>query len=345
MILNAVLCVFLLQQTLSAGDLDGASPLATEQAVLATYKRMEEADRTGDGQLWFSLRDKKTLDTMDASLKASIRKGGHARPAVRYEPQTVRVVNEKAILIGKVVDPTGGTTQYQNVLFVVEGGAWKVAREQWSDSPFDPFVLYGLLPPDPGSFARSGAWRHVPYASPNLQTLGKKDVIWKMQATLDEAYLYVRYEWGADLPAPGSRIKPELAETGKTGAPPPPPSMHIRVEAVDGDATVAPHELQIAVSDVVSTRGAFDNQAKGPANRFFVGYSLYVKNAAGEDVFEYAVGNDSTGKLLTVGDRVIEVRVPLGGLGIGPRSKAKLQLDEVGSVLHILPYTVERFGK
>ncbi|HXA49757.1 MAG TPA: hypothetical protein VNV86_05615 [Candidatus Acidoferrum sp.] len=344
MILNAVLCAFLLQQTMSAGDLDGASPLATEQAVLSTYKRMEEADRKGDGQLWFSLRDRKTLDTMDAGLKASMRKGGHSRPEVRYEPQTVRVSNERAILIGKVVDPTAATTQYQNVLFVVEGGAWKVAREQWSDAPFDPFVLYGLLPPEPGSFARSGAWRHVPYASPNLQTLGKKDVVWKMQATFDEAYLYIRYEWVAELPAPGSRIKPELADTGKTGAPPPPPSMHIRV-AADGDATVAPHELTIAVRDVVSTRGAFDNQAKGPANRFFVGYSLYVQNAAGEDVFEYALGNDSTGRLLAVQDRMIEVRIPLGGLGIGARSRAKLQLEEVGSVLRILPYTVERFGK
>jgi hypothetical protein len=306
---------------------------------------MEQADRQGDGQLWFSLRDRRTLDTMDAGLKASIRKGGHPRPSVRYEPATVRVSVDRAIVIGKVVDPDAGTAQFQNVLFVVESGAWKVAREQWSDSPFDPFVVYGLLPPEPGSFSRSGSWRHVPYANPNLQTLGKKDQVWKMQATFDEAYLYVRYEWATEIPAPGARVRPELAEAGKTGGPPPPPSMRIKVAVEEADGNIAPRELTIAVSDVVSTRGAFESQAKGAANRFFVGYSLFVKNAAGEDIFEYALGNDSTGRLLTVQDRVIEVRIPLGGLGIGSRSKAKLQLEEVGAVLRILPYTVERFGK
>ena len=87
-----------------------------------------------------------------------------------WDPNMVMLMTEVGNWVGfpkdeisdiKVVDPTAGSTQYQNVLFVVEGGAWKVAREQWSDAPFDPFVLYGLLPPEPGSFARSGAWRHA----------------------------------------------------------------------------------------------------------------------------------------------------------------------------------------
>jgi len=204
-------------------------------------------------------------------------------------------------------------------------------------------VIYGLLPPDPGSFARSGSWRRVPYASPNLQILGKKDVIWKMQATFDEAFLYVRYEWAAELPAPGARVKPELADAGRTGGPPPPPPMRIKVTGADVDPSDTQRELTFSVSDVLSTRGAFDGQAKGASKGFFVGYSLYVKKASGEDVFDYSLGNDSSGHLLAVQDRFIEVRIPLGGLGIGERTQSKLQLEEADAVLRILPYTVERF--
>ena len=51
------------QAVAQAADTD-VKLLGAEQAVLATYRRMEAADRKGDGELWFALRDRKTLDAI-----------------------------------------------------------------------------------------------------------------------------------------------------------------------------------------------------------------------------------------------------------------------------------------
>ena len=335
MILTAVLCVLVVQQVAAAGygDGDGASALA-EQAVLAAYKRMEEADRKGDVSQWFAMRDRKTLEAMSPAVKDSIRKSGHPRPAVKYQVVTVRVGGDRAVLFGKVTDPSAAAAQHQSVLFVMEDGQWKVGREQWSETPFDHFVLYGMLPPAGGAFMHAGSpWKRVAYAQINTEVVGKKDVLWKVQAVSDDAYLYLRYEWIAEIPAPGSKVKPELADAGKTGGPPPPPSMEIKTGGAS-DQPDGPRDLTIAVSDVVSTRG----------NQSFVGYSLYVKNAAGADVFEYSLGSDSAGRLLAVQDRFVEVRIPTAGLGLALVAKPKVQLEEAGAVLHYLPYTVEAFS-
>src|SRR5215471_17524278 len=102
MTLSTAICISLLVQVVHANDADGVVPSASEQSVVAAYKKMEEADRKGDGELWFALRDKKTLETMNTALRDAIRKGGHSRPAVRYEPVSIRVRNDRAVLIGKV---------------------------------------------------------------------------------------------------------------------------------------------------------------------------------------------------------------------------------------------------
>ena len=73
-----------------------------EQGVLAAYRQMEEADRHGDGRLWFALRDRKTLDSMDAKVREVIIKGGRARPSVQYDALAVRVRGAQAVLSGKV---------------------------------------------------------------------------------------------------------------------------------------------------------------------------------------------------------------------------------------------------
>jgi hypothetical protein len=335
MILSTLLCALLVQQSLNAGDADGAKPPASEQSVVETYRKMEQADRKGDTDLWFSLRDKKTLEGMSPAVRDAIRKGGRSRPSVRYEPVTVRVQSDRAVLIGKVTDPVGGTTQYQSVLFVVEGGGWKVAREQWSESPIDPFVLHGMLPPESGSFVRAGQpWKRLGYADINAEIVGKKDVVWKLQATFDESFVYIRYEWPSPIPAPGAKLKPELANAGKTGGPPSPPAMQIKLRGLGPEYDSGQHDLTVSATDVVSSGGGTPS----------VNYSMTVKNAGGDDLFEFSLGNDSAGRLLTVQERSIEVRVPVGGFGLADMSKAIVQLEEAGSVLHLLPYKAERFG-
>jgi len=328
-----VLCLLVFQLSATAADdADRIRTSAAEQSVLETYKRMETADRKGDVEAWFAFRDKKSLDAMNPAVKAAIRKGGRARPQVQYEPVIVRTAASNAVLIGKITDPAAGTTQYQSILFTTEDGAWKVSRERFSESPFDPFVLHGLLPPEGGAFTRAGSpWKKIPYAGVNTAVLGKKEVMWKVQAIFDESFVYVRYEWVSDIPAPGSRVPPDCAAEGKTGGPPPPPVMQIKVTGAEPQG----RSLTVAANDVVSATGA---------NRFTVSYSMTVKNAAAEDIFDYSLGNDSSGRLLSVQGRYIEVRIPLSGLDVTESAKPKIQLEEQGSVLRILPYAVEHFG-
>jgi hypothetical protein len=314
--------------------------LAGQQAVLSAYKKMEEADRMGDGQLWLSLRDRKTQDAMDASLKAAIQKGGRSRPRVEYEPLAIRVGNNGAIVLGKVSDPEGGTVQYDAVLFVSEEGLWKVAREQYSEKPFDQFLLYAMLDPPDGAFSRDGtSWKGIPYASVNTEMVRKEDMLWKVQATLDESFAYVRFEAAAPLPAPGAKVSPDLGKLGKTGGPPPPPPLRLNV--ID-PIPVPAGAYSFAVSALVSTA---EIPVKGKTTtRYSVTYSLYVKNAAGDQVFESTLGDGSSSRLLAVRDRFIDVRIPLGGLGVAAGAKPKIDLEEADSVMLILPYHVEPFA-
>jgi hypothetical protein len=341
----AVICLsFALQNSLAYAD---TVVLAGEQAVISAYKKMEEADRKGDGQLWFSLRDRKTQDTMAAVLKDAIRKGGRSRPRVQYDPLATRVSNNHAVVLGKVSDPESGTTQYDAVLFVMEDGVWKVAREQLSEKPFDQFLLYGLLDPIDGAFMRGGSpWKGIPYATVNTEMVRQQDMNWKIQATLDESCAYVRFEAAIPLPAPGAKVTPEIGKIGKTGGPPPPPPLRFKVTGPALDLTAgAPSgpEYSFSVSALVST--VETPAGKGKTNtRYSVTYALYVKDAAGNEVFESALGDGSSSRMISVRDRFIDVRIPLGGLGVVPAANPKIALEEADSVMLILPYHMEPFA-
>ncbi len=306
---------------------------AGEQAILSAYEKMEDADRRGDGQLWLSLRDRKTRDTMDASLRDAIRKGGRTRPNVSYEPSAVRVSGSRGAILGKVSDPDASTVQYDAVLFVIEDGGWKVASEQWSEKPFDRFLLYALLLPEPGSFVRqNGTWKGIPYASVNTQAVRKEEMPWKIQATMDEAYAYVRLEAPEALPMPGSKVAPEAGKTGRAGILPPPPPLRIK----------SPSEYTFAVNSLVSTADVAAGKGK-PTTRYSAAWSFFVRNAAGEQIFESTLSDNSENPLISVRDRFVEVKIPLGGLGIDPDAKPALDLEAAGSVMLILPYHIEPF--
>jgi len=325
-----------------AAALAGQNRTGADQAVVEAFQRMEEADRKGDPELWFTLRDRKTLYSMDARMKEAIRKGGRSRPTVRYEVLAVRVRNTRAVLAGKVTDPQGGTVQYATVLFGIEDQQWKISREQWSDTPLDPFVLSAWMPPEDGAFLRTGApWKRVPYAKPNTQVLDRQEMVWKIQATVDESFVYVRFEANAPLLPPGARLGPQAGKTGTTGGLPPPPPMRIKV-VPSGDPPTDP-EYVISVSDLVSTHRVFDTKGKPQADRYFVAYSLFVKNGAGEDIFQSITGEDATSRLLAVQGRFIDVTLPLDGLGVGVPGKAKISMEEADSVFRVLPYEIQAF--
>src|SRR5262249_12059180 len=143
-LLSAILCALLFDQSLVGNDADGAkSPSASEQSVAAAYKKMEEADRKGDAELWFAPRDKKPIDAMSRAVGDAIRKSGRARPKVIYQPVAIRVRNDHAVLIGKISDPAASTTQYQSVVFVIENGGWKGSRGEMNGTHNDAVVRWG----------------------------------------------------------------------------------------------------------------------------------------------------------------------------------------------------------
>lgn len=340
MIARSAISLLMLSQ---AATLAGQNWTGAQQGVMEAYKRMEEADRKGDPQLWFTLRDRKTLDSMDAKVKESIRKGGRSRPAVQYEVHAIRALGTRAVLAGKVTDPQGGTVQYAAVLFGIEDQQWKISREQWSDTPFDPFVLSAWMPPEDGAFLRAGApWKRVPYATPNAQVLGKQEMVWKIQATVDESFVYVRFEANAAVLQAGAKLGQQAGKTGTTGGLPPPPPMRIKV-VPSGDPPPTDPEYVISVSDLVTTHRGFDTKGKPDANRYSVAYSLFVKNGAGEDIFQSMIGEDATSRLLAVQGRFIDVKLPLSGLGVDGPGMPKISMEEADSVFRVLPYKVEAF--
>lgn len=317
---------------------------ADEQKVLVAYRQMEEADRHGDGQLWCSLRDRKTLDSMDPKVKEMILKGGRARPSVLYEERAVRVRGSQALLTGKVTDLQGGTTQYATVLFTVEDNQWKIAREQWSDTPFDPFLLSAWLPPEDGTFLRDGApWKGVVYATPNTQVLGKSEMPWKIQATMDESFLYVRFEANAALLAPASKLEPEIGMTGTTGGLPPPPAMRIKI-LPSAEPPATDPEYVISVADLVSTHRGFNASDKAESTYYSAAYSLLVKNGADQEIFETIIGELAASPLLSVQGHFIDVKLPLNGLGVGNSRRDQVGMEEADSASRVLPYKVEAYS-
>jgi len=334
--------VLLILPLVLAAALAAQSRFPEEQGVLAAYRQMEEADRHGDGRLWFALRDRKTLQSMNPKVKEMILQGGRARPSVQYNALSVRVRGTQAVLAGKVTDAQAGTSQYATVLFKIEDDRWKVAREQWSDRPFDPFVLSAWLPSAEGTFVRDGApWKGIAYATPNPRVLGKSEMPWKIQAVMDESFLYVRFEANAPLLAPGAKLGPQAGKMGLTGGPPPPPPMRIKV-LPSADPPVTDPDYVVSVTDLVSTHRGFDANDKGEGN-YSVAYSLFVKNGAGEDIFENTIGEDAESLLLAVDGRFINVKLPLNGLGVGDPRKDQVGMEEADTVFRVLPFKVEAY--
>jgi hypothetical protein len=308
---------------------------AAVQAVLATYQKMEDADRRGDGALWLALRDRATLAAMDDKVKDAIRKGGRSRPNVRYEALATQAIGARSVILGKVTDPDANTVQYAAILFVLQEGEWKVAQEQLGEKQFDPFVLYAMLEPAEGLFSRDGSpWKSIPYAASNADVVRGDDIVWKVQATQDESFLYLRFEATQPLPAPGAKLRPEVAKTGRTGGPAAPPPMRIK--------TAGPNQYAISVNSLVSAAPSFDSKGRPSGDKFTVAYTLSVKNGD-DEVFSTTISENSHNFLVTVHERFIDVRIPVAGLG-DPAPKPAIDLEEADPVIRILPLHVQPYS-
>lgn len=100
-------------------------------------------------------------------------------------------------------------------------------------------------------------------------------------------------------------------------------------------------DLRLDVSQVTRNRATFGADGKATSNRFFVSYSLVLRKADNE-IFS-SNSEDTPSLLISVKDRYLAAKIPLGNLGIDGRKPARIDLKEANSLARILPYKVSPF--
>lgn len=344
---NRIILVFLLVSGVLAGGAYiwltksrhvGLEPSAhaeqsPEAAVLAAYKLLEKAVQTGDGTLYLSLQSQRKVDEVpNKAAYEEFWKNLPADPSVRYEAIGVRTGNDHAAVLGKIVG--NGALQFYLVKFVLEKGSWKIAEEETSEEPINISALEAAVPPKDGAFARSGShWDKVSYATINTKWVKESSVDWRIQATKDESCLYIRFQGKAPLPAPGSEVAPEEARSLK-GIPSMPDAMIIKV-----GASV---EFELQVSDNPTSRATFDESGHATSNRYFMEYSLTLRNRERETLFSNGT-NSSFSPLIVAQDQNLDVKLPLKSLGIGGAS-SDIEIRDANSPGKILPSSVNSFA-
>lgn len=242
------------------------------------------------------------------------------RPEVHYKATKTLVQGGEAAMIVEALDKN-----YATMRLVIENGEWKIAEQIFSNVPPDPRSLYALVPPPDGAFARAGSpWQNVARSSP--PNLG-----WRLQATRDQSYVYVRIESDAPLPAANSEVSAEAAGRIDTGVPRRWPVMKI---AVVGKAS---REYRFDITANVGDRATFDPAGKANSHFHFVAYSFNV--SLGDNRILDVSAN---GKLITVGRNSIDVRIPLKSIDAEAATRITIaDANQPGS--SIQPYPVTAF--
>ncbi|HTQ31787.1 MAG TPA: hypothetical protein VMI53_11315, partial [Opitutaceae bacterium] len=274
-----------------------------DDAIRAVYQSQAEAIRQGDGARWLSLQTRAVPDGVTKAqaeaMHASIVKTFRARPGLQQTVLASRLIGGRGVIIARVEGLAASQTQYETVRFGREDGAWKIDEEDWSDSPIDLRTLDALLPPPDGAFVRAHSpWTVIPAAGCNTQFFKPDELDWKMQAARDEAYLYVRFEAKTPLPAAGT----EIAKDDHGG--PLPPIMKIKVNSAAG----AEKEFEFQAGPVIQTRATFGADGHATSNRFFVVYSLTLRDSARTDIFTMDT-NDAFNQLVAAQDRYLDVKI------------------------------------
>ena len=309
----------------------------SEDAVKAVVGLLEKAVQNGDGALWLGLQSKNRQANMDDTQKAQFLKSARAAPGYHYVPLTIKAGASHGIACCRIGE-SDESMQYEVIKFVREDGAWKIDAEEMSNLLPDPRGLCALLPPSGGAFLRAGSpWPRVPYAAANVKFFKEAELDWRMQATRDESFLYVRFEARAPLPAPGKEIYEDHSVPGspvRDGGPPPPPIMKIKLAGKTGG-----QEFTFQASDTIQTRSTFDEKGKANSNRFLVDYTLMLWGGKDTMIFTNDT-NDMFSPLVTVTDRFLDLKIPLMSFGLAENDSPTMEIEEANSFAKILPYQV-----
>jgi hypothetical protein len=310
----------------------GSNDRSTDE-LIAAYKLLEKAVRTGDGNLYLSLQSQTKLDEAGMQAQERFRAGFPADPSVRYEVIASKTRSDHAAVLGKVTYSGSIAPQYYLARFVLENGSWKIASDELNDKPIGAAALEAAVPAKDGAFTRANSpWDKVAYSTANTKWFKENEIVWKLQAIHDESFLYIRFGGKAELPRPGTEI-PAAAKL--TGIPPAPDVFVIR--------TASGSEFKLAVGANPLTRATFDETGRATSNRYFVEYSLSLRNAADQILFSSGT-RDVFEPLIAARDRFLDLKIPLKSLGIAPES-AGIEIREANSLAKILPYRVSRFAQ
>jgi hypothetical protein len=306
-----------------------------QEEVIAAFSLIEHAMHDGDGALFLGLMSRKLLASQNEPVKATYRAGLPARPDAHLEPIAVCVRGDRAFVVAKYEEAARRDPKSYLVRYAREDGTWKIADLRMSAAaPYRP-AIYAYLPPDGGAFASADSpWRSISYATPTAA-----DASWKIQATRDETFLYVRFEAKVSLPAPGSEITADDARLLKTGVRTGPPVMVISVARPDDRQTLVKSTFELQVEHGVAPRKNPDSAADIP---HVISYSMAVRGDRGETLFDSSPG--AFNRLIDVHDRFIDVRIPLKSLDLHGRIPPDIEIREFNAQPHTMPYKVARFS-
>lgn len=316
----------------------------SQDAILAAYKLREKAFRDADGALWLSLQSRETLERITPAQKEGL---AHfvAQPAIQYVPLASAAVNRHGAVIGRI-DGSALSFRYEVIKYALEDGAWKIASESMSENPIDSRCLSAILPPADGAFSRAGSpWAGVPYAEPNTRFFKETELEWKMRATSDESFLYVRWEAKGALPPSGAEIHPDDHSKGSAiarGGPSAPPVMEIHLSGSGANGQARVFSLQTAAG--TRTKATFGDDGRATSNRYFVLYQIALRDDKNESFFDND-SEDTFTHLVSVQERFLDVRIPLKSLDLDGKNRAEIDLKEGNSLAKILPYHVQPFSR
>lgn len=258
---------------------------------------MERAEQTGDFNTYLGLFTREKASDLE-----KMRPYARPRPEVQYRALNTFVRGEDAVLFAQMA-----ADNFITLMLRKEGGQWKIRDQTWRNTAPAANSVYALLPPGPGAFRRAGSpWDQVAAGMDPGQAarLG-----WQLKAVFDEAYLYIRIEAGAELPAPGSTVKTS------PGVWP-----HLRINTSDAGEFV----LFDAVN--IGDTATFDEHGKANSHRAYAAYMIRLEQNDHEVFSASADLNPSP--LLDVAGRDYDIRIPLAAMGITDSRATKMTVGD-----------------
>ena len=278
-----------------------------EDEVTAVLKQMERAEQSGDADALAKLFARDSSIDIE-KMRPYIR----PRPEARYTPTRVYTQNDLAAILARA-----GADNFVAMKLVKENGAWKIKDQSWSNVALQPDLVYAMVPPPDGAFARAGSpWQSI---APALDAAGAQRQGWQMRTTFDESYLYIRLESPKPLPAPGSEVKGDAAQRIDTGVP---GFLVMRIDTADP----APREYVMTAGANIGDRATFDKQGKANSHFHYLSYSMRL-DQKDKQIFE-ASADLKTSPLVSVSDRFFEIRIPLRSLGIADAARARIVVGD-----------------